>query len=747
MTSFRNCTEYWPKKNAFFRNYLFELVVKMEYVKTEIARNMVAVDDHVVSVQREIIYRLNGASAQNEENLKNLEGYMTHTFDTSFSHLAKKTDIQNYSERLSKIESIIMAEIASEIHLVSQSFRLKYLLAKRAKIARDRINEKIFMPFTHRLDVLRESYGAPVSANSEIDNTAKPFQKLKHDVAQSDQDNGSDADLPQKKKVQKRPLESNALARRYLQLYTSRNNDTTYGVNRHNDKWFLGADEIRFLPGASIRVGNYMIRGTPGLYELLFRKESRDLHNPTSWNTRLCSNSRMHFTKTTIPKLDEDHEKFDVLADLLSGLALKSSECLKKLDDSKNIDYWLVSPPVTWVTGVRFPAGDLLEKENGLQFEKMFMFIKSLLEQTTILHAVEQFVCNSNEAIVTPCKALRNSIFAFHDIAYDKLFKCIQEYFSMGRNANINCVNIGAVPVEDTNLRHIYNDHDNTGMMLSDCKSFRALCWKDKYRFLTAWVRPVHRRSSTLSYSISEFEQGCLKLHLYKDDDGGFLGPRNNGICDAGRRIIRNDAATKNFVLETGNGIISDLMAVQNSFFRNYVFELMVKMECVKTEIVRDMVAIDEHVMSVQMEIIDRLYAGNRTPVSHVTGGDTNHYTTEDNGKTHTENIIDDTKKEDILQFSNYPPGTRTNAYKRRHVRINPDVSSPYVPDIHRDSSSFLLQPFYELSNGFWPRLTSFEPAIQFDPKMFYRVEVWDLSGPVQSTNIVVGVPLHSSSP
>ncbi|KAJ8889337.1 hypothetical protein PR048_008836 [Dryococelus australis] len=40
-------------------------------------------------------------------------------------------------------------------------------------------------------------------------------------------------------------------------------------------------------------------------------------------------------------------------------------------------------------------------------------------------------------------------------------------------------------------------------------------------------------------------------------------------------------------------------------------------------------------------------------------------------------------------------------------------------------------------------RLTSPHPAIQFVPKKFYRVEVGALGGPVQSANIVVGVPLH----
>ncbi|KAJ8866335.1 hypothetical protein PR048_032178 [Dryococelus australis] len=67
------------------------------------------------------------------------------------------------------------------------------------------------------------------------------------------------------------------------------------------------------------------------------------------------------------------------------------------------------------------------------------------------------------------------------------------------------------------------------------------------------------------------------------------------------------------------------------------------------------------------------------------------------------------------------------------------------LQDIHGDSSPFLLQPFHELSNGFWPRLTSPHPAIQFVLKMLYRVEVGALGGPVQLAIIVIGVPLHGS--
>ncbi|KAJ8895981.1 hypothetical protein PR048_001322 [Dryococelus australis] len=74
-----------------------------------------------------------------------------------------------------------------------------------------------------------------------------------------------------------------------------------------------------------------------------------------------------------------------------------------------------------------------------------------------------------------------------------------------------------------------------------------------------------------------------------------------------------------------------------------------------------------------------------------------------------------------------------------RSLTRHTPIAATAVLKIHVDSSQFLLQPFHELSKGFWPRLTSPHPAIQFVPKMFYRVEVGALGGPVQSANIVVG--------
>ncbi|KAJ8897706.1 hypothetical protein PR048_003056 [Dryococelus australis] len=82
-------------------------------------------------------------------------------------------------------------------------------------------------------------------------------------------------------------------------------------------------------------------------------------------------------------------------------------------------------------------------------------------------------------------------------------------------------------------------------------------------------------------------------------------------------------------------------------------------------------------------------------------------------------------------------------ATSRGYNSIHPAWHALYecLQDIHGDSSPFLLQPFHELSNGFWMRVTSPRTAIQFVPKMCYRVEVGALGGPVQSANIVVCTP------
>ncbi|KAJ8878596.1 hypothetical protein PR048_019177 [Dryococelus australis] len=98
----------------------------------------------------------------------------------------------------------------------------------------------------------------------------------------------------------------------------------------------------------------------------------------------------------------------------------------------------------------------LLEEETGLRFENVYLYSRSLQQPkyrrlARVLQAVEgtgYFPCGDNEAIVPPSEALRNSIFVFNGIACEKQ-TCIQEYFSMGRHANVECVRTSARPIRE----------------------------------------------------------------------------------------------------------------------------------------------------------------------------------------------------------------------------------------------------------------------------------------------------------
>jgi len=95
-----------------------------------------------------------------------------------------------------------------------------------------------------------------------------------------------------------------------------------------------------------------------------------------------------------------------------------------------------------------------------------------------------------------------NSIFIFDDVACDKL-DAVREYFSMGRHANIDCFYLfqtyARIPKhlirdnanllilfkqESTNLKHVYNVHENTDMSYDEFCALCRDCWQQKYGFI-----------------------------------------------------------------------------------------------------------------------------------------------------------------------------------------------------------------------------------------------------------------------
>ena len=90
----------------------------------------------------------------------------------------------------------------------------------------------------------------------------------------------------------------------------------------------------------------------------------------------------------------------------------------------------------------------LLESLNGIHFEKVYVYLKSLqlkyryLENIFIIsiNEIGYSTFSNNSDIISPSETRPNSIFIFDDMACDKQDEQVmREYFSMGRHANADC--------------------------------------------------------------------------------------------------------------------------------------------------------------------------------------------------------------------------------------------------------------------------------------------------------------------
>lgn len=153
----------------------------------------------------------------------------------------------------------------------------------------------------------------------------------------------------------------------------------------------------------------------------------------------------------------------------------------------------------------------VIEHENGLKFENIYLYSKSLNQPKYVylekllkpIKGISFNAYNSNENIIPPNEAKRNSIFIFDDVACDNQ-NVMREYFSMGRHNDIDCFYLSQtyakVPKhlirdnaniivlfkqDDLNLKHVYTDHVGTDMSFEQFKDMCSLCWKEPYSFIT----------------------------------------------------------------------------------------------------------------------------------------------------------------------------------------------------------------------------------------------------------------------
>lgn len=153
---------------------------------------------------------------------------------------------------------------------------------------------------------------------------------------------------------------------------------------------------------------------------------------------------------------------------------------------------------------------NLVTNPNGLRFNGLYIFSKSLLQpkyqllEKIMLEVpdVSFFKYNASDDIMQPNKAKPYSVFIFDDISCEN-HDTIRNYYAMGRHNQIDCIYIGQtyskIPKQlirdnvnlliifkqdDTNLKHIYNDHVGSDMAFQKFKEICGKAWEEKYGFL-----------------------------------------------------------------------------------------------------------------------------------------------------------------------------------------------------------------------------------------------------------------------
>jgi hypothetical protein len=152
----------------------------------------------------------------------------------------------------------------------------------------------------------------------------------------------------------------------------------------------------------------------------------------------------------------------------------------------------------------------LIKNENGLYFENIYLYSKSLNQPKyryleTLLKPIKElgfYQYHDREEVVSPSEAKPNSLMIFDDIACEKQDH-LKAYFCMGRHKNVDsfylCQSYAQVPKhlvrdninfmvifrqDEMNLKHIYKDHVNTDMSFELFKELCSQCWYEKFGFL-----------------------------------------------------------------------------------------------------------------------------------------------------------------------------------------------------------------------------------------------------------------------
>lgn len=152
----------------------------------------------------------------------------------------------------------------------------------------------------------------------------------------------------------------------------------------------------------------------------------------------------------------------------------------------------------------------LLEHPNGIRFENVYLYSKSLHQPKyeylrKLMQPIKEvgyFEFENDEDIIPPHEIKKNSVIIFDDISCQHQ-KIIRDYFTFGRHKNTDCffifqgyssilkrlirenANLLILFKQDfTSLKHIYNDHCLMDMTFDQFKNLCSHCWAKPFGFL-----------------------------------------------------------------------------------------------------------------------------------------------------------------------------------------------------------------------------------------------------------------------
>ena len=168
----------------------------------------------------------------------------------------------------------------------------------------------------------------------------------------------------------------------------------------------------------------------------------------------------------------------------------------------------------------------LIESENGIKFENLYVYSKTLqqdkykylAEILTPIREIGYYAFSSMDDVIAPNDAKRNSVIIFDDVICDKNQDNVRELFCMGRHYDTDVIYLTQTftklsKQDDMNLKHAYDDFGvNCDMKFDEFKKFCLECWREKYGFVVIDLES-DVNNGRYRKKFSEF------LQVYKSDD------------------------------------------------------------------------------------------------------------------------------------------------------------------------------------------------------------------------------------